>query len=92
MTADGPETHRRAARSIGEHLLAARLGFTSELSGDAAEALAHHTRGLELARSIGEPRALALSLEGLAGAAAPAGDVDRITADRVAVGGAGRCR
>ncbi|NYD47261.1 putative ATPase/DNA-binding SARP family transcriptional activator [Actinomadura luteofluorescens] len=62
---------------IGEHLLRAELGFTAELRGDAAEALAHHTRGLEIARSIGEPRALALSLEGLAGAAALAGDAMR---------------
>jgi predicted ATPase/DNA-binding SARP family transcriptional activator len=62
---------------IGEHLLHAELGFTAELRGDAAESLAHHTRGLEIARSIGEPRALALSLEGLAGAAALAGDAVR---------------
>ncbi|MEU9843873.1 BTAD domain-containing putative transcriptional regulator [Actinomadura sp. NPDC048032] len=62
---------------IGEHLLHAELGFTAELSGDAAGALAHHTRGMEIARSIGEPRALALSLEGLAGAAALAGDAVR---------------
>ncbi|WP_205718699.1 BTAD domain-containing putative transcriptional regulator [Actinomadura sp. WMMA1423] len=62
---------------IGEHLLAAELGFVAELEGDAARALAHHTRGLGIARSIGEPRALALSLEGLAGAAALAGDAGR---------------
>ncbi|MGI5204590.1 BTAD domain-containing putative transcriptional regulator [Spirillospora sp. CA-108201] len=62
---------------IGEHLLQAELGFTAELAGDAAGSLAHHTRGMEIARSIGEPRALALSLEGLAGAAALAGDAER---------------
>ncbi|MEV0664798.1 BTAD domain-containing putative transcriptional regulator [Actinomadura luteofluorescens] len=66
-----------ASSEIGEHLLHAELGFTAELRGDAAESLAHHTRGMEIARSIGEPRALALSLEGLAGAAALTGDAVR---------------
>ncbi|MGW0806021.1 BTAD domain-containing putative transcriptional regulator [Nonomuraea sp. NPDC002799] len=59
----------------GEHLLLAELGFTAELREDAARAAACHLCGLEIARSIGEPRALALSLEGLAGAAALSGDV-----------------
>ncbi|MER7614352.1 BTAD domain-containing putative transcriptional regulator [Nonomuraea wenchangensis] len=54
----------------GEHLLLVELGFTAELRGDAARATGLQLRGLEIARSIGEPRAVALSLEGLAGAAA----------------------
>ncbi|WP_433466581.1 BTAD domain-containing putative transcriptional regulator [Spirillospora sp. CA-128828] len=62
---------------IGEHLLEAELGFTAELRGDTSRALAHHRRGLEIARSIGEPRAVALSLEGLAGAAVLGGDAER---------------
>ncbi|MFC9969521.1 BTAD domain-containing putative transcriptional regulator [Spirillospora sp. NPDC127200] len=59
--------------AVGEHLLAAEFGFLAELRGDRRAAAAHHRRGLEIARSIGEPRALALSLEGLAGAAEDAG-------------------
>ncbi len=54
----------------GDHLLLAELGFIAELRGEAVQTTAHHLRGLGVARSLGEPRALALSLEGLAGAAA----------------------
>ncbi|GAA3590865.1 hypothetical protein GCM10022419_087000 [Nonomuraea rosea] len=62
---------------VGTHLLLAELGFTAELRGDAAQATDCQLRGLEIACSIGEPRALALSLEGLAGAAALSRDADR---------------
>ncbi|MDX2779955.1 AAA family ATPase, partial [Streptomyces caniscabiei] len=54
----------------GDHLLLAELGFVAELRGDADLSVRHHLRGLDVARSLGEPRALALSLEGLAGVAA----------------------
>ncbi|OKJ59584.1 AfsR family transcriptional regulator [Streptomyces sp. CB02115] len=57
----------------GDHLLRAELGFIAELRGEAGRAAAHHLRGLDVARVLAEPRALALSLEGLAGAAALAG-------------------
>ncbi|MFI6585308.1 BTAD domain-containing putative transcriptional regulator [Embleya sp. NPDC050493] len=57
----------------GRHLVEAELGFVDELRGNAAGALAHHLRSLDIARSLAEPRALALSLEGLAGAASLAG-------------------
>ncbi|MEU3703180.1 BTAD domain-containing putative transcriptional regulator [Streptomyces anulatus] len=57
----------------GDHLLCAELGFIAELRGEAGRAAAHHLRGLDVARVLAEPRALALSLEGLAGAAALAG-------------------
>ncbi|MEU0781674.1 BTAD domain-containing putative transcriptional regulator [Streptomyces sp. NPDC006173] len=53
----------------GDHLLLAELGFIAELRGDAKGAATHHLEGLEIARLLAEPRALALSLEGLAGAA-----------------------
>ncbi|MFI8519245.1 AfsR/SARP family transcriptional regulator [Streptomyces sp. NPDC085481] len=53
----------------GDHLLLAELGFLAELHGDADACAAHHLRGWDVARSLDEPRALALSLEGLAGAA-----------------------
>ncbi|MEV4372396.1 hypothetical protein AB0J71_35365 [Nonomuraea sp. NPDC049637] len=49
----------------------------AELRGDHESAAARHRRGLEIARSTGEPRPLALSLEGLAGAAALVGAADR---------------
>ncbi|MFI1782036.1 AfsR/SARP family transcriptional regulator [Streptomyces rubiginosohelvolus] len=58
----------------GDHLLCAELGFIAELRGEAGPAAAHHLRGLDIARVLAEPRALALSLEGLAGAAALTGD------------------
>ncbi|MFF7095810.1 BTAD domain-containing putative transcriptional regulator [Streptomyces rubradiris] len=75
---DAAEAHLRHLREgyadvssqAGDHLLLAELGFVAELRGDAGTAAAHHLRGLEVARAIDEPRALALSLEGLAGAAA----------------------
>ncbi|MET8677214.1 BTAD domain-containing putative transcriptional regulator [Streptomyces sp. NPDC004647] len=54
----------------GDHLLLAELGFIAELRGDTDQSVRHHLHGLDVARSLGEPRALALSLEGLAGAAA----------------------
>ncbi|MGW3403109.1 AfsR/SARP family transcriptional regulator, partial [Streptomyces zhihengii] len=44
----------------GDHLLLAELGFLAELRGDAHTAAAHHLRGLAVARSLGEPRALAV--------------------------------
>lgn len=56
--------------AAGDHLLLAELGFIAELRGDTDQCVRHHLRGLDVARSLGEPRALAVSLEGLAGAAA----------------------
>ncbi|MCX5192436.1 winged helix-turn-helix domain-containing protein [Streptomyces sp. NBC_00249] len=53
---------------IGLHLLHAELGFVHELRGDATRAREHHLSGLEIARTL-DARAVALSLEGLAGAA-----------------------
>ncbi|WP_055495196.1 BTAD domain-containing putative transcriptional regulator [Streptomyces sp. TP-A0356] len=75
---DAAEAHLRHLRDgyadvssqAGDHLLLAEFGFVAELRGDAKGAAAHHLRGLDVARALGEPRALALSLEGLAGAAA----------------------
>ncbi|PWS44281.1 AfsR family transcriptional regulator, partial [Streptomyces sp. ZEA17I] len=75
---DGAEAHLLHIRDgyadvssqAGDHLLLAELGFVAELRGDAAAAETHHLQGLEIARALAEPRALALSLEGLAGAAA----------------------
>ncbi|WP_460444151.1 ATP-binding protein, partial [Amycolatopsis cihanbeyliensis] len=54
-------------------LVLAELGFVAEQRGDAAGARARHLRGLALARRTRDPRALALAMEGLAGAQALAG-------------------
>ncbi|MBT2206734.1 BTAD domain-containing putative transcriptional regulator [Actinomadura sp. NEAU-AAG7] len=52
----------------GLALVLAELGFIAELRGDASAALAAHREGLESAREVGDPRAVALALEGIAGA------------------------
>ncbi|MCG5220826.1 BTAD domain-containing putative transcriptional regulator [Streptosporangium soli] len=78
--------------AAGEHLLLVELGFTAELRGDAARAADHQLRGLEVARSIGEPRAVALSLEGLAGAAALSGDAGRAESATLLLGAADAAR
>ncbi|MFJ4585513.1 AfsR/SARP family transcriptional regulator [Streptomyces echinatus] len=58
----------RFASPAGDHLRHAELGFTAEMRGDRGTALARHLRGLDYAFDLAEPRAYALSLEGLAGA------------------------
>ncbi|GAA1568566.1 BTAD domain-containing putative transcriptional regulator [Kribbella hippodromi] len=45
-----------------------QLGYVAEQRGDFATARRLHQRGLDLARQIGDERAIALALEGLAGA------------------------
>ena len=82
----------RLARAHHEHALAiyergrlqsgaavthAWLGYTAELDGDADQAEAHHLRSLALARQSGDPRAIALPLEGLAGVAVLRADYQR---------------
>ncbi|MFD3646148.1 ATP-binding protein [Streptomyces cyaneofuscatus] len=76
----------------GDHLLLAELGFVAELRGDAHAAAAHHLAGLEIARTLAEPRALALSLEGLAGAAALPGDAAAATRAATLLGAAAAAR
>ncbi|MFE0738850.1 BTAD domain-containing putative transcriptional regulator [Streptomyces sp. NPDC058855] len=79
------ETHLRSVLAwservdfaTGRALVLAELGFVAELRGDADTARAHHLAGLAAARETGDPRALALALEGLAGAHALAGDPTR---------------
>ncbi|WP_067812934.1 BTAD domain-containing putative transcriptional regulator [Actinomadura kijaniata] len=78
---DTAETHlRRALRwqttmafAPGLALVSAELGFIAEIRGDADEALRLHTDGWAAASTTGDPRAMALALEGLAGAHALAG-------------------
>ncbi|WP_078076109.1 AfsR/SARP family transcriptional regulator [Streptomyces niveus] len=57
----------------GNALVLAELGFVAEQRGDAVTALATHLGGLTAARAVGDPRAVALALEGLSGADALAG-------------------
>ncbi|GAA2439103.1 BTAD domain-containing putative transcriptional regulator [Actinomadura vinacea] len=54
--------------SPGLALVLAELGFIAELRGDRESALRLHQEGLAAARATGNPRAVALALEGLAGA------------------------
>ncbi|MER5326928.1 BTAD domain-containing putative transcriptional regulator [Streptosporangium roseum] len=65
--------HREVDFGPGPALLLAELGFLAEQRGDAPAALSLHHQGLAVARDSGDPRALALALEGLAGAYALAG-------------------
>ncbi|TDE19474.1 BTAD domain-containing putative transcriptional regulator [Actinomadura sp. 6K520] len=79
---DTAETHLRAwlgwlhgiGGTAGLAFLHAQLGYIAEERGDAAAALAFHTEGLAEARATGDPRAIALALEGTAGARSLAGE------------------
>ncbi|MEU8959535.1 BTAD domain-containing putative transcriptional regulator [Streptomyces sp. NPDC048518] len=71
------DRHAEVSSPAGDHLRHAEMGFIAELRGDASAAEAHHRLGLAAAHVLAEPRAVALSLEGLAGAAAVAGDAER---------------
>lgn len=64
---------RRWEGDHGVAFILAELGFIAEQREDAATARALHQEGLEHARRTGDPRALALAYEGLAGAEALAG-------------------
>ncbi|BDM71526.1 SARP family transcriptional regulator [Streptomyces nigrescens] len=57
----------------GTAFVLAELGFLAELRGDAATAHRHHLDGFAAARATGDPRAVAMALEGLAGARTLAG-------------------
>ncbi|MFD9069758.1 BTAD domain-containing putative transcriptional regulator [Streptomyces lasiicapitis] len=62
------EWNRRFPAENGAALILAELGFIAEQRGDAHAALRLHTEGLAAARTTADPRAIALALEGLAGA------------------------
>ncbi|MFG2030724.1 BTAD domain-containing putative transcriptional regulator [Streptomyces sp. NPDC048825] len=78
---DEAETHLRAVlawhRDVGldgaNALLLAELGFIAELRGDAGKARTLHEEGYATARLTGDPRAIALAMEGLAAAFALSG-------------------
>ncbi|WP_310708702.1 BTAD domain-containing putative transcriptional regulator [Nonomuraea sp. 3-1Str] len=58
---------REVSGAPGEALILSELGFVAELRGDAAAAQELHLGALAVARHVGDPRATALALEGLAG-------------------------
>ncbi|MFI6324734.1 BTAD domain-containing putative transcriptional regulator [Nonomuraea sp. NPDC050556] len=60
----------------GVTLILAELGFVAEQRGDAAVARTRHLEGLAAAEEIGDPRAIALAKEGLAGVAALEGSYE----------------
>ncbi|MFG3440260.1 BTAD domain-containing putative transcriptional regulator [Nonomuraea sp. NPDC047897] len=64
---------REVSGAPGAALILAELGFVAEQRGDAAAALSAQLDALEAAREVGDPRAVALALEGLAGARALGG-------------------
>ncbi|MEU3628769.1 AfsR family transcriptional regulator [Amycolatopsis coloradensis] len=65
--------HSRVESEAGSTLILAELGFIAELRGDAAKAKRLQQDGLAIARHGEDPRAIALGLEGLAGAESAAG-------------------
>jgi tetratricopeptide (TPR) repeat protein len=69
--------YRRGRWQAGLTLTHAWLGYTAELEGHADQAEAHHIERLDIARKTGDPRAVALPLEGLAGVAVLRGDYQR---------------
>ncbi|WP_327092642.1 hypothetical protein OIE66_19005 [Nonomuraea sp. NBC_01738] len=99
---DAAETHLRNVlalhRKMGYEpglpaLILAELGFVAELRGDARQADDLQAEGLAAAGATGDPRAIALAMEGLAGAKALAGDaahaarlLGAATAARLSVG------
>ncbi|MFE3592906.1 BTAD domain-containing putative transcriptional regulator [Streptomyces niveus] len=66
--------YAEVSTEAGNALVLAELGFVAEQRGDAATALTTHLDGLAAARATGNPRAVALALEGLAGARSLVGD------------------
>jgi predicted ATPase/DNA-binding SARP family transcriptional activator len=68
--------HRAQRFQAGTALALAELGFIAEQRGDHLTAHRLQLEGYQLARGSGDPRAIALALEGLAGAHALAGGYD----------------
>ena len=66
--------YREAGFEPSATLILAELGFVAELRGDEATAYRWQSEGFRLALRTGDPRALALAVEGLAGVHALRGD------------------
>jgi predicted ATPase/DNA-binding SARP family transcriptional activator len=63
----------RYAPDVAKAMVLAELGFAAEQRGDPRAAQTFHLDALAIARKLGDPRAVALALEGLAGAQALGG-------------------
>jgi predicted ATPase/DNA-binding SARP family transcriptional activator/Tfp pilus assembly protein PilF len=61
------------APDVAKSMVLTELGFAAEQRGDPEAAQAFHLDGLAIARELGDPRAVAVALEGLAGAQVLAG-------------------
>ncbi|MEU8800825.1 BTAD domain-containing putative transcriptional regulator [Spirillospora sp. NPDC048819] len=73
VRAAGPEEEGRVP-PLYLPVVLTELGLLTERRGRAGEARRLHLRALRAARTLGSPRAVAMALEGLAGAAGLAGD------------------
>ncbi|MFE0130512.1 hypothetical protein ACFWY6_02780, partial [Streptomyces sp. NPDC059037] len=69
--------NRRLGVDSGSALILVQLGYVAEQRGEAQRAEELHREGLTTARATGDDRAVALALEGLAGAHSLAGDHTR---------------
>lgn len=76
-TRESLDWNRRVDYAPGIAQSLAELGFIAELRGDPDQARAFHEEGMAVAQRTGDPRAIALAHEGLAGAAALAGDIEQ---------------
>jgi predicted ATPase/DNA-binding SARP family transcriptional activator len=75
--ADALALYRAGDIPEGSALALINLGFAAELRADAAEAARCHREAFAEATRLGDPRAVARAVEGLAGAAMVAGEPDR---------------
>ncbi|MFB7590050.1 BTAD domain-containing putative transcriptional regulator [Streptomyces sp. NPDC056169] len=95
---DAAEHHLRTMRdaypssTAGKHLIHVELGFVAALRGQVAQASAYQADGLALAERLADPRALALSLEGVAGVAAITGEAADRTRAALLLGAADAAR
>ncbi|MHA6803957.1 BTAD domain-containing putative transcriptional regulator [Salinifilum ghardaiensis] len=71
---------RHIGYQVGQAWVLAQLGFTAEQRGEVDTARGLHLDGLAAARATGDPRAVALALEGLAGVRTLAGDHEHAAA------------
>ncbi|GHF45795.1 SARP family transcriptional regulator [Streptomyces mashuensis] len=72
--------YREVSEEGGNALVLAELGFIAELRGDVTSAYAHHHEALRAAHALGDPRGMALPLEGLAATTLLAGHPSRAAA------------
>ncbi|MDT0328293.1 BTAD domain-containing putative transcriptional regulator [Nocardiopsis lambiniae] len=68
------EWNHRTEGHVGAAFILTQLGYIAEQRGESERALELHARGRERARLSGDPRAIALALEGEAGARSLAGE------------------